>query len=100
MEIIKNENGTCSVSYKSLTEIAEIACLDVKNIEVNKKEDYVSVNLSKNNELVITISIRIAKNADVVKTCKCLQDTVSDAYQLMTGITPKEININVNGFIK
>ena len=100
MNIIKNELGNASVSYKSLTEIAQIACLDEKNIEVNKSQDYATVTVTKENELIVTISLRIAKNADIVKTCKSLQDSVSDAYQLMTGITPKEVNINVNGFIK
>lgn len=100
MEIIKNETGKCSISYKALVEIAEIACHDVKDIEVNTKEEYVVCNLSKTNELTVDVSVKVKKGSDIIKTCKALQDTIKDSYELMTGIEVKQVNININGFVK
>ena len=99
MEMNKNTNGTYTISLKAFKDIADISLASVKNIYPAKKEDYISAKFDNNDELTISISVRLKQGIDIVKTCNNLQDVIYDNLSLMTGVECKNINIDIQGFV-
>ena len=99
MEMNKNELGSYTISLKAFKDIADISLKSVKNIYPSKKEDYISAKFDKNDELTISLAVRLKQGADIVKTCGNLQDSLFDNLSLMTGVECKNINIDIQGFV-
>lgn len=100
MEILKNEKGKYIIQNKAFKDIAQAACLKVKNVKPAKKEnDFVDISVDKNKMMLISVSIRIKQGVDLNKICLNLQEEINDNILLMTGVDCKNINIDIQGFI-
>lgn len=100
MEILNSEKGKYIIQNKAFKDIAQAACLKVKNVLPAKKEnDFVDVSVDKDNVMTINIAIRIKQGVDLNKTCMNLQEEINDNILLMSGVDCKNINIDIQGFI-
>lgn len=101
MELLKNNLGTYVIEDKAFKEIAQLACLKVKNIVPAKKaNDFVDVDINKDKSMTITVHCRIAAGQDVSKLCNSVQEEINENILLMSGVDCKNINIDIQGFIK
>lgn len=99
MLLNKNDIGTYYIETQAFKDIVSIVCLKEKNISPAKTDkDFVACKINKNDELVVTISIKIKQGIDVNKTCLNLQNNINENILLMTGVDCKNINIDIQGF--
>lgn len=101
MEILSNENGKYVIEDSAFKDIAQAACLKVDDVCPSKNDkSFCVVKVNKNNELSLTLQIRIRQGANVDKVCNKIQDEVSEVLLLMTGIECNNINIDIQGFFQ
>ena len=99
METDNKGLGNCIVSEKAFSDIASIACSNIKNVYPYRKDrDFVECKFNKNNELTVDLSVRVKKGIDIVKLCTKIQDEVKENILLMTGVECKKVNIDIKGF--
>ena len=99
MELKKNDIGNYVISEKAFKDIANIVCSNIKNIYPTKKEkEFAECKLNKNNDLSVTVALRIKQGVDIVKLCSKIQDEIKESILLMTGIECKRIDIDIQGF--
>lgn len=96
----KNEFGDIKVSKNALNDIADIAALKVANVYPVKKDSCVASCAYKDDELKIVLSIKVKQGIDVTKLSNKLQAKVYEAINEMTGIEPKSIDIDIQGFVE
>lgn len=100
MEMLKNKDGAYFIQNKAFKDIARAACLKVKNIAPAKKDnDFIDIEIDKNNNLFINVNIKTKQGADVNKICLDIQEEINDSIYLMTGINCKNIDVHILGFI-
>jgi len=94
------KNGKIGISHQVFEEIARYVTLEVDGVEfleetssLFKKQDIVCKII--NDELYITINVRIRYNFNVGDVSQIIQDRVSQFILHMTEITPKKIDVNV-----
>ena len=94
------KNGKIGISHQVFEEIARYVTLEVDGVEfleetssLFKKQDIVCKII--NDELYITINVRIRYNFNVGDVSQIIQDRVSQYILHMTEITPKKIDVNV-----
>ena len=96
----KDKNiGTYVISNKAFEDIASIVCENTKNIYPAKKDKgFVEAKMNKENELSLTVNIKVKQGIDIVKLCNKLQDEIGENILLMTGLDCQRINIDIQGF--
>ena len=97
--IINNENGKTIIDSKVFESIAEVSALKVKGIYPTKKNDFASCKIN-NDDVVLTLNVKLEQNIDVVGTCGKVQEVISEDIAEMCGVECKAINIDIQGFVK
>lgn len=94
------KNGKIGISHQVFEEIARYVTVEVDGVEfldenssLFKKQDIVCKII--NDEVYITINIRIRYNFNVGDVSQTIQDRVSQTILHMTEIMPKKIDVNV-----
>lgn len=96
----KNEYGNIKVSKTAINDIANIAASKVSNVYPVKKDGEMSSCTYKDDELKIVLSIKVKQGVDVTKVSSKLQSKVYEAILQMTGLDPKSVDINIDGFVQ
>lgn len=95
---IEAKNGKVILSSDVFKNIAQIASNKVSGIFPAKKEDdFVSCKLNNDN-VKLTIFIKLKQGSDVSKVCSQLQNKIHEDILDMTGIDCNEINLDIQGF--
>ena len=94
------KNGKIGISHQVFEEISRYVTVEVDGVEfleetssLFKKQDIVCKII--NDEVYITINIRIRYNFNVGDVSQTIQDRVSQTILHMTEIMPKKIDVNV-----
>ena len=94
------KNGIIGISHQVFEEIARYVTVEVDGVEfleetssLFKKQDIVCKII--NDEVYITINVRIRYNFNVGEESQIIQDRVSQTILHMTEIMPKNIDVNV-----
>lgn len=95
----KNEYGNIEISKNAINDIANIVASKTANIYPIKKDGDFASCIYKDDELKIVLTINIKQGVDVAKISSKLQAKVREAILEMTGIDPKSINIDIQGFV-
>lgn len=94
----KNEYGDIKVSKNALNDIADIAASKVANVYPIKKDGGMSSCVYKDDELKMVLSVKVKQGIDVTKLSSKLQAKVYEAISEMTGMEPKSVDIDIQGF--
>ena len=101
MEKYDTTIGAYQISDKAFEDIASIVCENAKNVyPARKDKEFVEAKFNKENQLTLTVSIKVKQGADIVKLCNRLQDDIAENILLMTGQEAQVINIDIQGFEK
>ncbi|MBQ6560312.1 MAG: Asp23/Gls24 family envelope stress response protein [Erysipelotrichaceae bacterium] len=101
MEKYDTNVGTYQISDKAFEDIASIVCENTKNVyPVKRDKGFVEAKFNKENELTLTINIKVKQGVDIVKLCNKLQDEIAENILLMTGMETQSINVDIQGFEK
>ena len=95
----KNEYGSIEISKNALNDIANIVVSKVANVYPLKKDGGFASCVYKDDELKIVLTIKIKQGIDVAKLSSKLQAKVREAILEMTGIEPKSIDVDIQGFV-
>lgn len=95
-----NNYGKIEVSKKAFNDIGNLAISKVKGIYPVKTGASICDCSFKNNDLTMTLSIKVKTGIDVVTISAKLQSLVHEMIADMTGINCKKINIDIQGFQK
>ncbi len=95
----KNEYGNINVSKNALNDIANLACLKVEGVYPVKKDSNVATCVYKDDELKISLNIKVKQGMDVMKISNKVQSKVFEAVAEMTGLDCKSIDVEIEGFI-
>lgn len=94
----KNEFGDIKVSKNALNDIADIAAKKVSNVYPVRKDGGMASCTYKDDELKMILSIKVKQGIDVTKLSSKLQSKVYEAISEMTGLEPKSVDIDIQGF--
>ena len=101
MEKYDTTIGAYQISDKAFEDIASIVCENTKNVyPVKKDKGFVEAKFNKENELTLTVNIKVKQGIDIVKLCNRLQDDIAENILLMTGQEAQAVNIDIQGFEK
>lgn len=79
--------------------IAQIASTKIEGIFPSKKEnDFISCKISEDN-VKLTLFIKLKQGIDVAKVCSQLQRKIHEDILDMTGIDCTDINLDIQGFV-
>ncbi len=95
----KNEYGNINVSKNAINDIANLACLKVDGVYPVKKDCNVASCTYKDDELTISLNIKVKQGMDVMKLSNKVQAKVFEAVGEMTGLDCKSIDVNIQGFV-
>lgn len=95
----KNEYGNIEVSKNALNDIANIVTSKMTNVYPVKKDGDFASCVYKDDELKVVLTIKVKQGIDVAKLSSKLQAKVKEAILEMTGIEPKSIDIDIQGFV-
>lgn len=94
------KNGKIGISHQVFEEISRYVTLEVDGVEfleetssLFRKQDIVCKII--NDEVYISINVRIRYNFNVGEVSQIIQDRVSQTILHMTEIMPKKIDVNV-----
>ncbi len=93
-----NEYGKIEVSNKAINDIADLALDSIDEVYPYKKENNCVCSF-KDDELRVTVLIKVKQGCDVVKKCNLLQSKIKEAIVGMTGIECKSVDIDIQGFV-
>jgi len=97
----ENDYGKYYICNNVYEDIAQIACLNTKNVYPAKADKMcANCSIDSTGDMVITLAVKLAQGIDLVKTCKAIQDNVKENIMMMTGDEIRKINIDIQGFIK
>ena len=92
------EYGKIEVSNKAINDIADLALDSIDEVYPYKKENNCVCSF-KDDELRVTVLIKVKQGCDVVKKCNLLQSKIKEAIAGMTGIECKSVDIDIQGFV-
>ncbi len=95
----KNEYGNINVSKNALNDIANLACLKVEGVYPVKKDSNVATCVYKDDELKVSLSIKVKQGVDVMKVSNKVQSKVFEAIGEMTGLDCKTVDVEIEGFV-
>ena len=96
----ESKMGKALMSLEAISTIAKTSIRNVKEAHTLKKDsDTCHIKYLKNGDLVVEVSVKVDKGADVAEVCETLQREIYDHILDMTGIKAKTVNIDVVGFI-
>lgn len=95
----KNEFGEIKVSKNALNDIADIAASKVNNVYPLKKDGSIASCTYKDDELSMTLNVKVKQGVDVTKLSSKLQSKVYEAITEMTGMEPKSVDVSIQGFV-
>ena len=109
------ENGSVMISEDVVATIVEHALVDVEGVAgldtkpgadiadlIGKKTwaRGLKIQISENNELVISCNVVIFYGHSVVEVANAVQAAVRSAVESMTGVQVEKINVNVCGIVR
>ncbi len=97
-----NQNGIIAMSKRVFQSIAKIAIEEDDNLKIATKNGLFSDALSckvVNDQLVLTVNVKIKNGANVHDTCAKVQGRIFENIEHMCGYQPDMIDIRVVGFI-
>lgn len=93
------ELGQAKMSLDSFKDIATASVIKIKGVVVPKKaSDIVDVKI-KDDEVVLSLSLKLMQGIDIAKTCSDIQNSIFTAILEMTNVKCKAINIDITGFV-
>lgn len=98
--MITNSYGKVELNNNVFKDVALISLEKVKGVYPVKNDSSFCTVSYKDDKLKLLLKIKIDIGTDVVKVCNKLTESVHESIESMTGIDCKEINIDVQGFVK
>ena len=95
-----NDYGKIEVTKAAFTDMANIASSKVKGIYPVKTGGNIAECSFKNDELLVSLEIKVKQGIDIVNTSARLQNKVYELILEMTGISCRKINVEIEGFVK
>lgn len=94
------KQGKALISLESVKDIATITASKLRGVYPAKKEnDMVQVKF-KDDQLLLTVMIRLQQDVEIASVCSLLQKSIYKNVMDMTGIKCGSIAIDITGFIK
>ena len=102
------ENGNVMISEDVIAAIVEQALSEVDGVvkggaEVVGKKSWgkgIRIAIAEDNSLSIGCNIIVGYGASVVNVANAVQEAVSMAIESVTGVTSKDVNVNVCGIVR
>lgn len=92
------ENGEVSLSKGVFKDITSISVNKSEYFSPTKKDNsYINVSYDDNN-LTLTLHLKVKKGIDIVDACSILQDDIHESIENMTSVEVKKINLDIIGF--
>ena len=86
------------ISFKDSSNTRNNVSDSIDEVYPYKKENNCVCSF-KDDELRVTVLIKVKQGCDVVKKCNLLQSKIKEAIAGMTGIECKSVDIDIQGFV-
>ena len=98
-------NGTVKISEDVIVKIAQTAACEIegvaricpKAVKSQKNSKGIIFENNEDGSLTITVQIAVAENYKIIEVSEKVQNHVAESVNTMTGITVKQVNVNVTG---
>ena len=97
-----NNDGVIALSKSSFQTIAKIVIEEDENLKLAESSapfKYPLVCKIANDQLILTMDVKVKYNANVNDVCCKLQSKVFENIKHMTGYSPDQIDVRVCGFM-
>lgn len=98
----KNELGLIALSKSVFETIAQIVVEEEETLFLNDQMNPFKYSINckiQNDQLIISVDVKVKFDANVNKSCAKLQDKIYENIAHMTDYTPDEIDVRVVGFV-
>lgn len=94
-----SKTGRVILSNEVFKNIAQIVCEKIDGVYSAKKDnDYVVCKIN-DNQVKLTLYIKLRQGIDVAKVCSKLQKKIHEDIMDMTGIDCHDISLDIQGFV-
>ncbi len=102
------ENGSVMISEDVIATIVEHTLTEVEGVakggsEVVGKKHWgkgIRIEIAEDNTLTLGCNILITYGESVIKVAQAVQDAITSAVESVTGVTVKDVDVNVCGIVR
>ena len=99
------ENGNVMISEDVVAAIAEHALIDVEGAEFcgDVKKNWtksMKITIAEDNSVSINVNIVVVYGHSVVDVAACVQNTLTNSVESMTGVKVSDVNVTVCGIAR